>query len=82
MQREKFSSRLGFPPISAGCAIGLGNVRRFPYITGMDGTRLGLGKLPGRSKCWQRPEISGLAERLCILWDSPDHYNYLSERLL
>lgn len=32
--REKFSSRLGFILISAGCAIGLGNVWRFPYITG------------------------------------------------
>ena len=37
MQREKFSSRLGFLLISAGCAIGLGNVWRFPYITGKHG---------------------------------------------
>ncbi len=37
MQREKFSSRLGFILISAGCAIGLGNVWRFPYITGKYG---------------------------------------------
>lgn len=36
-QREKFSSRLGFILISAGCAIGLGNVWRFPYITGKYG---------------------------------------------
>lgn len=36
-QREKFSSRLGFLLISAGCAIGLGNVWRFPYITGKYG---------------------------------------------
>ncbi len=35
--REKFSSRLGFILISAGCAIGLGNVWRFPYITGKYG---------------------------------------------
>ena len=34
MEREKFSSRLGFILISAGCAIGLGNVWRFPYIAG------------------------------------------------
>lgn len=35
--REKFSSRLGFILISAGCAIGLGNVWRFPYIVGQYG---------------------------------------------
>lgn len=37
MKREKFSSRLGFILISAGCAIGLGNVWRFPYIVGKYG---------------------------------------------
>lgn len=37
MEREKFSSRLGFILISAGCAIGLGNVWRFPYVTGQYG---------------------------------------------
>ena len=36
-QREKLSSRLGFILISAGCAIGLGNVWRFPFITGQYG---------------------------------------------
>ncbi|WP_178623613.1 sodium-dependent transporter [Frisingicoccus sp.] len=36
-KREHFSSRLGFILISAGCAIGLGNVWRFPYITGKYG---------------------------------------------
>lgn len=36
-EREKFSSRLGFILISAGCAIGLGNVWRFPYIVGQYG---------------------------------------------
>ncbi|MBQ9067647.1 MAG: sodium-dependent transporter [Eggerthellaceae bacterium] len=36
-QREQFASRLGFLLISAGCAIGLGNVWRFPYITGQYG---------------------------------------------
>ena len=36
-KRERFSSRLGFILISAGCAIGLGNVWKFPYITGQYG---------------------------------------------
>ena len=40
MGREKFSSRLGFILISAGCAIGLGNVWRFPYIVGQYGGAL------------------------------------------
>ena len=40
MEREKFSSRLGFILISAGCAIGLGNVWRFPYIVGKYGGAL------------------------------------------
>lgn len=39
-QREKFSSRLGFILISAGCAIGLGNVYRFPITTGAYGGAL------------------------------------------
>ncbi|MDD5944379.1 MAG: sodium-dependent transporter [Clostridia bacterium] len=36
-ERETFGSRLGFLLISAGCAIGLGNVWRFPYIVGQYG---------------------------------------------
>ena len=36
-QREKFGSRLGFILVSAGCAIGLGNVYKFPYICGQYG---------------------------------------------
>ena len=35
--RENLGSRLGFLLLSAGCAIGLGNVWRFPYITGKYG---------------------------------------------
>ncbi len=34
MKRESFGSRLGFILVSAGCAIGLGNVWKFPYICG------------------------------------------------
>ena len=36
-EREKFGSRLGFILISAGCAIGLGNVYRFPIWCGAYG---------------------------------------------
>lgn len=36
-EREKFNSRLGFILVSAGCAIGLGNVWKFPYICGENG---------------------------------------------
>ena len=36
-EREKFGSRLGFILVSAGCAIGIGNVWKFPYICGMYG---------------------------------------------
>ena len=36
-ERETFSSRIGFLFLSAGCAIGLGNVWRFPFITGQYG---------------------------------------------
>ena len=33
-ERDSFNSRLGFLLVSAGCAIGIGNVWKFPYITG------------------------------------------------
>ena len=37
MEREKLKSRLGFIFLSAGCAIGIGNVWKFPYLAGMNG---------------------------------------------
>ena len=37
MEREKLGSRLGFILLSAGCAIGVGNVWRFPYMVGQSG---------------------------------------------
>ena len=37
MKRESFKSRLGFLLVSAGCAIGIGNVWRFPYVVGQNG---------------------------------------------
>ena len=37
MKRENFQSRLGFLLVSAGCAIGIGNVWKFPYVAGANG---------------------------------------------
>ena len=37
MKREHLGSRLGFILLSAGCAIGIGNVWKFPYVTGQNG---------------------------------------------
>ena len=37
MERENFRSRMGFLLVSAGCAIGIGNVWKFPYVTGING---------------------------------------------
>lgn len=37
MNRENFKSRIGFLLVSAGCAIGIGNVWKFPFITGING---------------------------------------------
>ena len=37
MKRESFGSRIGFILVSAGCAIGIGNVWKFPFITGQNG---------------------------------------------
>ena len=37
MKRENFQSRLGFILVSAGCAIGIGNVWKFPYVAGANG---------------------------------------------
>lgn len=36
-ERETFSSRVGFILMSAGCAVGLGNIWRFPYVVGENG---------------------------------------------
>ena len=37
MERENLKSRLGFILLSAGCAIGIGNVWKFPYMAGQGG---------------------------------------------
>ena len=36
-QREQLGSRLGFILLSAGCAIGIGNVWKFPWLAGQNG---------------------------------------------
>lgn len=40
MDRESFNSRIGFILVSAGCAIGIGNVWRFPFVAGQNGGAL------------------------------------------
>ena len=35
--RERLASRLGFLMLAAGCAVGLGNVWRFPFVVGQNG---------------------------------------------
>ena len=37
MKRDTFQSRIGFLLVSAGCAIGIGNVWRFPFVAGQNG---------------------------------------------
>ena len=37
MERERLGSRLGFILLSAGCAIGCGNIWKFPWMTGQNG---------------------------------------------
>lgn len=37
MAREGFKSRIGFLLVSAGCAVGIGNVWKFPYLAGQNG---------------------------------------------
>ena len=50
MERERLSSRLGFILLSAGCAIGIGNVWKFPYMVGQNGG--GILSCSICSSCW------------------------------
>ena len=72
-EREKLGSRLGFLLLSAGCAIGCGNVWKFPWMTGQYGggfvlvyvlCLLLLGLPAARSGCitsWKSPARSGIS---------------------
>ena len=53
-ERDGFKSRMGFLLVSAGCAIGIGNVWKFPYIAGQYGGAVFVLSMP--SKMW-RPWI-------------------------
>ena len=55
MERESFKSRLGFLLVSAGCAVGIGNVWRFPFIVGQNG-----GGLSWPIAHWKSPAPSGI----------------------
>ena len=52
-QRERLGSRLGFILLSAGCAIGCGNVWKFPWMTGQNGGG-GFGSSVVIEKVWRR----------------------------
>ena len=61
MERENFKSRLGFILVSAGCAIGIGNVWRFPYVAGQNGG--GLFVLSYGSSCFDNGTCSRKSEQ-------------------
>lgn len=53
--RATFQSRLGFILVSAGCAIGLGNVWKFPYVCGQNGGELFCSSTSSVWFCWGCP---------------------------
>ena len=61
MKRESFGSRLGFILVSAGCAIGIGNVWKFPYICGAYGG----GLYPDLLMFSGYSRYSGSGSRIC-----------------
>ena len=65
MNRENFQSRLGFILVSAGCAIGIGNVWRFPYVAGQKRWcfRLVLPDIPALHGCAGFDD--GIGSRTC-----------------
>ena len=76
MKRENFGSRLGFLLVSAGCAIGIGNVWRFPYVAGQNGVRIPCEKqrkwitqtrriLSYGTDMWKLDRLNDLSRRIC-----------------
>ena len=67
MKRESFRSRLGFLLVSAGCAIGIGNVWRFPYVVGE------LDSVIYLSDLYNNMLLQGLCYNLCIYYKLADY---------
>ena len=60
MQRDRLGSRLGFLMLSAACAIGLGNVWKFPYMAGQYGGGAFVVVYDGQSRSEKpREDVSG-----------------------
>ena len=51
-ERETLGSRAGFLLLAAGCSIGLGNIWRFPFITGQYGGTIEIETEPGEGTCF------------------------------
>ena len=78
--RDSFKSRLGFILVSAGCAIGIGNVWKFPYITGEYGGAvfvlfyllflliLGIPVVTMASRHWSRKAANGTGTGGSAFW--------------
>ena len=66
-KREKLSSRIGFIFLSAGCAIGLGNIWRFPYVTGKYGG--GAFVLQKAFRYWNQKVKNGIYFPIWPCWE-------------
>ena len=84
MKRETFGSRLGFILVSAGCAVGIGNVWKFPYMCGQFGGAAFIliylvnlvsdvpadTVLPLHMRHWNQKEQSGILRNGSVLSDA------------
>ena len=74
MKREQLGSRMGFIMLSAGCAIGCGNVWKFPWMCGQNGGgsfMLGLSSVPYRTR--HTCTDNGIFHRTCSSGQSALH---------